>query len=102
MKTEAVLAVVGTMAVTAVAIKVARRIGQDYVDQTFKSGKIIQNAENLTIVGSPYAMLLYAATGDENSVDKDDTFFIENGMRILLDQMGILNNSLVPKRSEHA
>ena len=43
MKTEAVLAVVGTIAVTAVAIKVARRIGQDYVDQTFKSGKVIQN-----------------------------------------------------------
>ena len=31
MKTEAVLAVVGTIAVTAVAVKVARRIGQDYV-----------------------------------------------------------------------
>lgn len=43
MKTEAVLAVVGTIAVTAVAVKVARRIGQDYVDQTFKSGKVIQN-----------------------------------------------------------
>ena len=43
MKTEAVLAVVGTIAVTAVAIKVTRRIGQDYVDHTFKSGKIIQN-----------------------------------------------------------
>lgn len=43
MRTEAVLAVVGTIAVTAVAIKVARRIGQDYVDQTFKSGKVIQN-----------------------------------------------------------
>lgn len=43
MKTEAVLAVVGTVAITAVAIKVARRVGQDYVDQTFKSGKIIQN-----------------------------------------------------------
>lgn len=43
MKTEAVLAVVGTIAVTAVAIKVARRVGQDYVDQTFKSGKVIQN-----------------------------------------------------------
>ena len=43
MKTEAVLAVVGTIAVTAVAIKVARRIGQDYVDHVFKSGKIIQN-----------------------------------------------------------
>ena len=43
MRTEAVLAVVGTVAVTAVAVKVARRIGQDYVDQTFKSGKVIQN-----------------------------------------------------------
>ena len=43
MRTEAVLAVVGTVAVTAVAIKAARRIGQDYVDQTFKSGKVIQN-----------------------------------------------------------
>ena len=42
-----------------------------------KSGKIIQNAENLTIVGSPYAMLLYAATGDENAVDKDFTFSCE-------------------------
>lgn len=44
-----------------------------------KSGKIIQNAENLVVVGSPYAMLLYAATGNENSVDDDDTFFIEDG-----------------------
>lgn len=44
-----------------------------------KSGRIIQNAENLVIVGSPYAMLLYAATGKELSVDDDDTFFIENG-----------------------
>ena len=41
--------------------------------------KIIQNAENLVVVGSPYAMLLYAATGNENSVDDDDTFFIEDG-----------------------
>ena len=44
-----------------------------------KSGKLIQNAENLVVVGSPYAMLLYAATGDENSVDDDDTFFVEQG-----------------------
>lgn len=43
-----------------------------------KSGRIIQNAENLVIVGSPYAMLLYAATGDESSVDNDDTFFVED------------------------
>ena len=39
-----------------------------------KSGKIIQNAENLVIVGSPYAMLLYGATGNEYIVDNDDTF----------------------------
>lgn len=44
----------------------------------FKSGKIIQNADNLVIVGSPYAMLLYGATGDPNIVDKDDTFTIED------------------------
>ncbi len=45
-----------------------------------KSGEIIQNAENLTVVGSPYAMLLYAATGNEGSVDNDDTFFAEDGV----------------------
>lgn len=44
-----------------------------------KSGKLIQNAENLVIVGSPYAMLLYAATGEEDSVDNDNTFFVEPG-----------------------
>ena len=42
-----------------------------------KSGKIIQDADNLTLVGSPYAMLLYATCGDENVVDKDDTFCFE-------------------------
>lgn len=42
-----------------------------------KSGKIIQNADNLTIIGSPYAMLLYAACGDETIVDNDDTFCFE-------------------------
>lgn len=45
----------------------------------FKSGKILQNADNLVIVGSPYAMLLYGATGDPDSVDKDDTFRVEEG-----------------------
>lgn len=44
-----------------------------------KSGKLLQEAENLTIVGSPYAMLLYAATGNEKDVDKDDTFYAEDG-----------------------
>ena len=42
-----------------------------------KSGKIIQNAENLVIVGSPYAMLLYGATGNDYIVDHDDTFCVE-------------------------
>ena len=44
-----------------------------------KSGHIIQNADNLVIVGSPYAMLLYAATGKEESVDLDNTFSQEHG-----------------------
>lgn len=43
MRTEAVVAAVGAVALTAVAIKVSRRIGQDYCDKTFKSGKVIQN-----------------------------------------------------------
>lgn len=55
-----------------------RKIIESYV-MNFRSGQIIQNAENLTIVGSPYAMLLYAATGDESSVDLDDTFYQEEG-----------------------
>lgn len=44
----------------------------------FKSGKIIQNADNLVIVGSPYAMLLYGATGEPDIVAKDDTFTVED------------------------
>lgn len=44
-----------------------------------KSGKIIQNAENLVIVGSPYAMLLYGATGNKDIVDEDPTFDVEEG-----------------------
>ena len=44
-----------------------------------KTGKIIQSAENLVIVGSPYAMLLYGATGNEDIVDYDDTFEVEKG-----------------------
>jgi len=43
----------------------------------FKTGKIIQNADNLVIVGSPYAMLLCAA-GDE--AENDNTFFEESGV----------------------
>lgn len=37
----------------------------------FKTGKIIQEADNLVIVGSPYAMLLHAVGEDYR---KDDTF----------------------------
>ena len=56
-----------------------KKIIESYVLK-MKSGEIMQNAENLTIVGSPYAMLLYAATGNEKSVDKDNTFFTEDGV----------------------
>lgn len=41
----------------------------------FKSGRSIQNADNLTIVGSPYAMLL-ASVGKD--VYDDPTFFVED------------------------
>lgn len=44
-----------------------------------KTGEIIQNGDNLVIVGSPYAMLLYAITGDESVCDLDDTLFKEDG-----------------------
>lgn len=55
-----------------------KKIIQAYV-LNLKNGEIIQNAENLTIVGSPYAMLLYSASGKDYNVDKDDTFCIEQG-----------------------
>lgn len=41
-----------------------------------RSGKLIQNADNLTIVGSPYAMLMYAAGLDPGD---DPTFQHEEG-----------------------
>lgn len=43
MRTEAVVAAVGAVALTAATVAVSRRIGQDYFDKTFKSGKVIQN-----------------------------------------------------------
>lgn len=55
-----------------------RKIIEAYV-MNMKNGRIIQNADNLVIVGSPYAMLLYATCNDESIVDKDDTFFVEDG-----------------------
>ena len=42
----------------------------------FKNGKVIQNADNLVIVGSPYAMLLHAVGADPLS---DPTFQQEEG-----------------------
>ena len=47
-----------------------KNIIQSYV-LNFKNGKIIQNADNLVIVGSPYAMLLHSVGED---VEKDFTF----------------------------
>ena len=52
-----------------------RKIIEAYV-LNFKSGRCIQNADNLTIVGSPYAMLLHSVGID---VHEDPTFEIENG-----------------------
>ena len=40
----------------------------------FRNGKVIQNADNLVIVGSPYAMLLHSVGED---VNEDDTFVQE-------------------------
>ena len=51
------------------------RIIRTYV-LNFKSGKVVQDADNLVIVGSPYAMLLHAAGADALT---DDTFHIEKG-----------------------
>jgi len=42
----------------------------------FKNGKIIQNADNLVIVGSPYAMLLHSVGKDPLN---DETFKTEDG-----------------------
>ena len=46
---------------------------KNYV-KNLKNGKIIQNGDNLVIVGSPYAMLLHSV--GEN-VDKDNSFTVE-------------------------
>ena len=47
---------------------------QNYL-RNLKFGHIIQNADNLTIVGSPYAMLLHSVGED---IHKDPTFVVEN------------------------
>ena len=46
-----------------------RKIIKGYIHK-FKTGKVIQEGDNLVMVGSPYAMLLYAVGED---VEKDDT-----------------------------
>ena len=51
------------------------RIIQSYIANA-KMGRIINNGDNLTIVGSPYAMLLYTVGEDPES---DPTFYSEDG-----------------------
>lgn len=51
------------------------RIIQSYIANA-KMGRIINNGDNLTIVGSPYAMLLYTVGEDPES---DPTFQLEEG-----------------------
>lgn len=53
-----------------------KEIIKQYI-QDFKTGKIIQNADNLVIVGSPYAMLL-SSVGE--NIENDDTFYQEVGL----------------------
>ena len=55
-----------------------RKIIMSYVIN-FKAGKVIQNADNLVLVGSPYAMLLYATCGNPEIVYQDPTFEVEDG-----------------------
>ena len=55
-----------------------RTIIKSYV-LNMKTGKVIQNAENLVVIGSPYAMLLYGATGIADIIDDDNTFCYEKG-----------------------
>lgn len=52
-----------------------KHIIEGYVNN-FKFGKVIQDADNLVFVGSPYAMLLHSVG---ESVDNDDTFSHEDG-----------------------
>lgn len=47
-----------------------REIVRSYINR-FKNGKVLNNGDNLVIVGSPYAMLLHSVGED---VEKDNTF----------------------------
>lgn len=51
-----------------------KKIIYDYT-QSIKTGKLLQNADNLVICGSPYAMLLHSVGED---VGKDCTFDVED------------------------
>lgn len=51
-----------------------REIIRSYINR-FKNGKVLNNGDNLVIVGSPYAMLLHSVGED---VMKDDTFSQED------------------------
>ena len=51
-----------------------KKIIYDYT-MSIKTGKLLQNADNLTICGSPYAMLLHSVGED---VSKDPTFEVED------------------------
>lgn len=55
-----------------------KRIISNYL-LNVKSGELLQFGDNLTIVGSPYAMLIYAATGNQNDCDLDTTMRVEDG-----------------------
>lgn len=55
-----------------------KRIISNYL-YDIKCGALLQYGDNLTIVGSPYAMLLYAANGNKDDCDLDDTLKCEPG-----------------------
>lgn len=57
MRTEAIVLGVSAVALTASAIAVSRRLGQDYCDKTFKAGHVIQNVnanKNVTFKDQPF------------------------------------------------
>lgn len=53
-----------------------KRIISNYL-LNIKSGELLQFGDNLTIVGSPYAMLIYAATGCKDDCNLDTTLKAE-------------------------
>lgn len=53
-----------------------KKIIEAYI-RNMKSGRLIQNADNLVIVGSPYAMLLHSVGVN---VDEDPTFKVEENV----------------------